>query len=431
MPDAPRPIVLLETPYESLAPLDDLRPLCCVRTGAMSLLERLRFRERARGDIRVVGLACDAAKADLYGEVSGLAVNQFERWASEHQDDVLSVAGASVFLPEEAVTLPRNAIVCDPKTSLILAHRTTPRDLPEWLRAGTIEYESRVTVSDPPMLTSCWRVKTHRDRALAHDLAMLTQDGPLAIPRMVQLPGVTSIMDCLAGRCAYAHPTAKVGPATIFDCDQGPIVLDHHATVRPGATLIGPCYVGPHSTVLERATIRPGTAIGPWCKVNGEVGGTIFQGYSNKAHDGYLGDSWLGEWVNLGAGTTNSNLLNTYGEVPIKPTPDRGYERSGETFLGAIIGDHVKTAICTRIMTGTVIHVGSMIATTAPASGCVAPFSWCTDAGVKPYRADKFLEVAHAAMARRNIMPSATYVAALRELATRTSRGGSGAKSPA
>jgi UDP-N-acetylglucosamine diphosphorylase/glucosamine-1-phosphate N-acetyltransferase len=428
MADASRPIVLLETPYDSLAPLDDLRPLCCVRTGAMSLLERLRFRERTRGDIRVVGIACDPEKAQLYGEVSGLPVNQFQSWTSEHGGDVLCVAGACLFLSDEALALPPNSVLYDPKSSLILAHRTTPSDLPEWLRGGTIEYRSKQAITDQPMLTANWRVKTHRDRGLAYDLAMMTKDGPLAIPRMVQLPGVTAIADCAAGRCAYAHPTAKVGPGTIFDCDQGPIVLDRHATVRPGAMLIGPCYVGPHSTVLERATIRPGTAIGPWCKVNGEVGGTIFQGYSNKAHDGYLGDSWLGEWVNLGAGTTNSNLLNTYGEVPIKPSPERGYERSGETFLGAIIGDHVKTAICTRIMTGTVIHAGSMIATTAPASGCIAPFSWCTDAGVKPYRADKFLEVARAAMARRNVTPSATYVAALRELAERTSRGGSGSR---
>ena len=422
MADAPRPIVLLETPLDSLAPLDDLRPLCCVRTGALSLLERLRFREQTRGDIRVIGIACDAAKADLYSEVTGLPVNQFERWAQETGDDVLSVSSAALFLADEAVTLAPRSVLYDPESSLIHAHRTTPHDLPEWLRAGTIEFERQVPITGQPFLRACWQVKSFRDRALAHDLAMLTKDGQVAIPRMVQLPGVTSITDCAAGRCVHAHATAKVSPGTIFDCDLGPIVLDRHAAVRPGAILIGPCYVGPNSTVLERATIRPGTAIGPWCKVNGEVGGTIFQGYSNKAHDGYLGDSWLGEWVNLGAGTTNSNLLNTYGEVPIKSTPDRGYVRSGETFLGAIIGDHVKTAICTRIMTGTVIHAGSMIATTAPASGCVAPFTWATDAGSKSYRPDKFLEVAHAAMARRSVTPSAAYLSALRAMAEKSQK---------
>jgi acetyltransferase-like isoleucine patch superfamily enzyme len=180
--------------------------------------------------------------------------------------------------------------------------------------------------------------------------------------------------------------------------------------------------VGPHSTVLERATIRQHTAIGPWCKVNGEVGGTIFQGYANKAHDGYLGDSWMGEWVNLGAGTTNSNLLNTYGEIVSRATPDGKNERTGENFLGAVIGDHVKTAICTRIMTGSVLHTGSMFATTAPVSGCVGAFTWATDdpdtgrPSHRPYRLDKFGEVMRAAMARRKVEPSEAYLRRLAEL---------------
>ncbi len=172
--------------------------------------------------------------------------------------------------------------------------------------------------------------------------------------------------------------------------------------------------------MLERATIRQNTAVGPWCKVNGEIGGVLFQGYSNKAHDGYLGDSFVGEWVNLGAGTTNSNLLNTYGEVITRATPDGKHERTGETFLGAIIGDHVKTAICTRIMTGSVLHTGGMFATTAAVSGCVAPFTWATDAGQRPYRFEKFIEVARAAMSRRKITPSGAYTTLLRDLCPAT-----------
>jgi hypothetical protein len=90
--------------------------------------------------------------------------------------------------------------------------------------------------------------------------------------------------------------------------------------------------------------------------------------------------------------------------------------RTGEQFLGAIIGDHVKTAICTRIMTGAILHTGSMFATTAPVSGCVPGFTWNTDAGTKPYRFDKFLEVARAAMGRRKVAPSDGYTDALRSL---------------
>ena len=186
---------------------------------------------------------------------------------------------------------------------------------------------------------------------------------------------------------------------------------------RAGAVIVGPAYVGPHATVMDRAVIRGQTVIGPYCKVAGEVSGTVFQGYSNKAHDGYLGDSWVGEWVNLGAGTTNSNLLNTYGEVVARATPDGPNERTGEQFFGAVIGDHAKTAICTRIMTGAVIHTGAMIATTAAASGCIGRFAWCTDEGVRAYRMGKFVEVARAMMGRRGVTPSGGYVGRLEELA--------------
>jgi UDP-N-acetylglucosamine diphosphorylase / glucose-1-phosphate thymidylyltransferase / UDP-N-acetylgalactosamine diphosphorylase / glucosamine-1-phosphate N-acetyltransferase / galactosamine-1-phosphate N-acetyltransferase len=174
--------------------------------------------------------------------------------------------------------------------------------------------------------------------------------------------------------------------------------------------------------VLERSLVKSNTALGPWCKVAGEVGGTIFQGFANKAHDGHLGDSYIGEWVNLGAGTTNSNLLNTYGEVVAKQSPRGSNERTGETFLGCVLGDHVKTAICTRIMTGAIVHTGTMWAATAAISGCVPGFSWVTDSSPppsgageqwKPFRFDKFMEVARAAMGRRKIVPSEATVAAL------------------
>jgi UDP-N-acetylglucosamine diphosphorylase/glucosamine-1-phosphate N-acetyltransferase len=212
------------------------------------------------------------------------------------------------------------------------------------------------------------------------------------------------------------HPTAVLCPGAVLDCEHGAIVIDEHAVVRPTAVLIGPCSVGAHSTVLERATIRPGTAIGPHCKVNGEVGGTIFQGFANKAHDGYVGDSYVGEWVNLGAGTTTSNLLNTYAPTVARATPNGKHEHTGEQFLGAIIGDHVKTAICTRLMTASVLGTGGMFACTGPVSGTTPSFTWATDAGVKPYRAEKFLEVMRAQMQRRHVVPSEAYVAHVREL---------------
>lgn len=422
MHDAARRILILETraTRAAISPLADLRPACCVRTGALTLLERLCWRERVKGDIRIAGLLCEPSQAKLFHEQTELFVNQRDTGepGTDHPadtDDVIVVSGACVILPDQVLTLKVGQVLVHHQQFLACCVRAS--DVALLITGHVPESWTRIQ-STCGVLARPWSVRSLRDRAIETDLAMLTDAGAAgAIPRMSQQQGVTMLADSAAGKCAYLHPTAKVYPGTILDCESGPIVIDDHAVIRPGAILVGPCYVGPHSSVLERATIRPQTAIGPWCKVNGEVGGTIFQGFSNKGHDGYLGDSYVGEWVNFGAGTTNSNLLNTYAEVIARATPDAKHERTGEQFLGAIVGDHVKTAICTRISTGSVLHTGSMFATTAPVSGCVAAFSWATDAGTKPYRFEKFLEVAKAAMARRMKEPSDAYVHALRALA--------------
>ncbi|CAN0594021.1 unnamed protein product, partial [Laminaria digitata] len=184
---------------------------------------------------------------------------------------------------------------------------------------------------------------------------------------------------------------------------------EENATIHPGAIITGPAYIGPGSSVLEQANIKPNTAVGPVCKVAGEVGGSVFQGYANKGHAGHLGDSWVGEWANLGADTTNSNLLNTYGEITARPTPGGSMEKTGETFLGVTMGDHAKTAIGTRIMTGAIVGTGTMFAASTALSGTTEPFSWHTDAGVKHYRLGKFVEVSLTVMGRRGIKQSQGY----------------------
>lgn len=221
----------------------------------------------------------------------------------------------------------------------------------------------------------------------------------------------------------HIHATAKVSPSVVLDAELGPIFIDEHAVIRPGVIIVGPAYIGKNSTILERALIKAHTAFGPVCKVAGEVGGTIFQGYANKAHDGHLGDSYIGEWANLGAGTTNSNLLNTYGEVTATlPVPGASRERTGLTYLGCIVGDHTKFAINTRIMTGSIFGTGCMVATTAAPPTCAPPFSWLTDERTQPYRFSKFFEVAKTVMARRKIEPSEAYISAMAAIAGESSK---------
>ena len=133
--------------------------------------------------------------------------------------------------------------------------------------------------------------------------------------------------------------------------------------------------------------------------------------------------SWMAGMADTGATLSTDSPCPAWTATP-KASPALGNERTGLQYLGSVVGDHVKTAICTRLMTGTVVHTGAMIATTAAASGCVAPFAWCTDAGTRSFRLDKFTEIMRTAMGRRKVEPGAAYlarVAALHRLALEAS----------
>ena len=148
---------------------------------------------------------------------------------------------------------------------------------------------------------------------------------------------------------------ALVEPGVVFDTRHGAVVLETGVEVRSGSRLEGPLYAGERTRILGghlRASV-----FGPYCSVKGEISTSVFLGYSNKSHDGFVGHSVVGRWVNLGAGTTTSNLKNTYGEVTLE-IEGRRYP-TGRQFLGSLIGDHAKTAIGTLLSTGTVIGTGA------------------------------------------------------------------------
>src|SRR5262249_54025468 len=146
---------------------------------------------------------------------------------------------------------------------------------------------------------------------------------------------------------------ATIKPGVVLDADHGPIHIDRDALIEPNAVLQGPCYIGPGSIIRPGAAIRENTTIGPVCKVGGEVEASIFQGYANKQHDGFLGHSFVSPWANLGADTVTSDLKNTYGTIRVHLN-GVGVE-SGQQFIGSIIGDHAKTGIGTILPTGCVL----------------------------------------------------------------------------
>lgn len=198
----------------------------------------------------------------------------------------------------------------------------------------------------------------------------------------------------------FVGDDVKLCPGAVLDASKGPVVVDRHAKIGANSVLEGPCYIGPYAEIRAVSLIRPGTSIGIMAKVGGEVSNSIIMGYTNKAHDGYLGDSYVGKWVNLGAGTTTSNLKNTYGEI----TMDMGKKKvpTGRRRLGALIGDHTKTAILTRLMTGTYIGFCTMLAESGATARFVPSYSFWSGRERETFRLDKAIDVTRRVFQRRD-----------------------------
>jgi UDP-N-acetylglucosamine diphosphorylase/glucosamine-1-phosphate N-acetyltransferase len=206
----------------------------------------------------------------------------------------------------------------------------------------------------------------------------------------IVLPGAGAI---------YVERGAMVEPMVCFDPSAGPILIRKGVKVRAFTRLVGPLAVCGESSILGGRVDC--CSIGEGSMVHGEISHSVVLGHSNKSHDGFVGHSYLGRWVNLGAGTITSNLKNTYGPVQLW-TPD-GLRDTGETKLGSFIGDHVKTGIGTRLTTGSVLGAGSNIYGGAMPPKYVPPFSWGEGDAPSMYRLDKFLSTTARVMSRRGV----------------------------
>jgi UDP-N-acetylglucosamine diphosphorylase/glucosamine-1-phosphate N-acetyltransferase len=191
---------------------------------------------------------------------------------------------------------------------------------------------------------------------------------------------------------------AAVEPGVVFDVRQGAVVLRPGVEVRHGTRLEGPVYVGDNSKLLG-GFIRA-SAFGPECRVHGEIAASVFLGYANKSHDGFVGHSVVGHWVNLGALTTTSNLKNTYGPVRLE-MPGQRIE-TGRQNLGTLFGDHAKTAIGTMLATGTVVSAGAHLFGPPTPPRYVPPFAWGST-GDERLTVDGFVRIAERVMPRRGI----------------------------
>ncbi|EDM43429.1 hypothetical protein SCB49_00230 [unidentified eubacterium SCB49] len=250
------------------------------------------------------------------------------------------------------------------------------------------------THDDVLRIEHTWDIFSKNAEAISKDVTLLTEDETSeSIPEHVITFNKENI---------FIEEGAKLYNCTL-NAEDGPIYIGKDATVMEGVTIRGPFALCDNATVKMGAKIYGATTIGPHSKVGGEVNNSVLMGYSNKGHDGFLGNSVLGEWCNLGADTNNSNLKNNYAEVRLWDYETEGFARTGLQFCGLMMGDHSKCGINTMFNTGTVVGVSANIFGSGFPRNFVPSFSWGGSAGMTTYKTNKAFEVAKIVMARRSV----------------------------
>ncbi|MCH7613222.1 MAG: hypothetical protein IIB95_07690 [Candidatus Marinimicrobia bacterium] len=198
-----------------------------------------------------------------------------------------------------------------------------------------------------------------------------------------------------------SHSSVIIAQSSVIDASNGPVVLDKNTVIKPMTYLEGPLYLGEGNIVASMTKFKGASSIGPVCKLGGEINNVIIQGWSNKVHDGHLGNAYLGQWVNLGAGTINSDLKNNYSDV--KVMVNGTMRDTGTIQIGCFLGDHVKTAIGTLLNTGTVIGPGSNIVSRGFPAKTITSFSWCVGEKIRKIKWDAFIKTVKVVKSRRGI----------------------------
>ena len=247
----------------------------------------------------------------------------------------------------------------------------------------------------PRAVRQIWDLFMDNDAALRDDFAALTagrESQPLS--DSCTLIGDPSQL--------FIEPGATVEGAVI-NVKKGPVYIGRDAEVMEGACMRGPIALCEHAVVNMGGKIYGATTLGPYCKVGGELNNVVMTGYSNKAHDGFLGNAVIGEWCNLGAGCTASNLKNTYGSVKLWSIGRGRFVKTGLQFCGLIMGDHSKAGINTMFNTATVVGVGVNFYSAGFPRTYIASFMQGSTAGMKPVDMEAFFETASKVMARRHV----------------------------
>ena len=252
-----------------------------------------------------------------------------------------------------------------------------------------IEYEGEVL-----RIENTWDIFAKNDAAIREDFELLTEDRcSLPIPKSVNV---------IAPENIFIEEGAKLEFVTL-NASTGPIYIGRNAEIMEGSVIRGPFALCEEAQVKLATKVYGATTVGPHCRIGGEVNNSVLFGYSNKGHDGFLGNSVLGEWCNIGADSNNSNLKNNYEEVRLWSYETEGFAKTGLQFCGLMMGDHSKCGINTMFNTGTVVGVSTNIFGSGFPRNFVPSFSWGGASGFTTYITNKAFDTAKIVMSRRHV----------------------------
>lgn len=360
-------IILSDGPSRSnLLPFTYTRPVGCIRVGILTIGEKYEKHGHR------VSYQTESYLAQKFPK---------ETAADNFIIDASILPDVSFFEALEQLKIGESLM----QDEIWLATRTDGKSI------GTtkIHYEGALSKVD-----QIWKIFSHNEQEIKKDFELLTNGRTSA--------GNTEHSLLIHPENIFIEEGAKVLPC-ILNAENGPIYIAKDAEVMEGSMIRGPFALGEHSQVKMGAKIYGATTIGPHCKVGGEVNNSVFFGYSNKAHDGFVGNSVIGEWCNIGADSNNSNLKNNYEEVKVWNYQTKSFAKTGLTFCGLFMGDHSKCGINTMFNTGTVVGVSANVFGGGFPRNFIPSYSWGGASGFSTYQLNKAFDTVEKVMERRHI----------------------------
>lgn len=293
----------------------------------------------------------------------------------------------------------------------IIAAKVDGQTSAQWLDDGEPDFNTLFVLESNDFLSinNLWDLFQLNGREIVRDIELLEINN--TVSGTVSEHAVLQKKDQI-----YIQEEATIEAGCVLNASKGPIFIGKNATIMSGSHIRGPVAVCENATIKMGAKIYEDTTIGPVCKVGGEVNNSIFHSYSNKGHDGFVGNSLIGQWCNLGADTNTSNLKNNYSTIRIPDWSDGQELETKQQFFGTVMGDHSKTAINTQLNTGTICGVSCNIFSNDFPPKLIPSFSWVGSNVIQTYRLDKALEAMEAMMARRDVFLTKEYKRMMRAI---------------